>query len=100
MSNEAAPTTIQLLEHEYRIVCPKEERESLLAAADYLNSKMLEIRNTGRLTNMERIAIMAALNICHELLCCRWEAAELSDFINGRVQELVNKVETVLSKSA
>ena len=99
MSNEATSTTIQLLEHEYRIICPKEERETLLAAADYLNSKMLEIRNAGRLTSMERIAIMAALNVCHELLCCRWEATELSDFINGQVQELVNKVETALSKS-
>ena len=101
MNSKTAPTTtIQLLEYEYRITCPPESRESLLAAADYLNSKMLEIRNTGRLGNIERIAIMAALNICHELLGCRQEVAELSDFVDGRVQELSNTIETALSKRA
>lgn len=101
MNSKTAPTTtIQLLEYEYRIACPPESRESLLAAADYLNSKMLEIRSTGRLGNIERIAIMAALNICHELLNCRQEVAELSDFVDGRVQELSNTIETALSKRA
>ena len=100
MGNKPGLTTVQLLEYEYRIACSPEERESLLIAADYLNARMLEIRNAGRLTSMERIAIMAALNICHELLGCRQQAAELSDFINGRVQELLNKLEIVLSKSA
>lgn len=101
MNSKTAPTTtIQLLEHEYRITCPPEARESLLAAADYLNSKMLEIRNTSRLSSMERIAIMAALNICHELLGCRQEVAELSDLVSERVQELSNTIETALSKRA
>ena len=101
MNSKTAPTTtIQLLEYEYRITCPPESRESLLAAADYLNSKMLEIRNTGRLGSIERIAIMAALNICHELLSCRQEVAELSDLVDGRVQELSNTIETTLSKRA
>ena len=99
MNSKTAPTTtIQLLEYEYRITCPPESHESLLAAADYLNSKMMEIRNTGRLSNIERIAIMAALNICHELLSCRQQVTELSDFVNGRVQELSNTIETALSK--
>lgn len=100
MNSKASTTTIQLLEHEYRIACPPEARESLLAAADYLNSKMLEIRNTSRSSNMERIAIMAALNICHELLGCRREVTELSDLVGERVQELSNTIETALSKRA
>jgi cell division protein ZapA len=59
---------VTILDRELRIACPEEERQGLTDAVTYLNRKMTEIRDAGKTTNVERIAIMAALNITHELL--------------------------------
>lgn len=59
---------VQILGKEYPISCPEEEQHDLLIAARYLDEKMRQIRNTGRVIGTERIAVMAALNIAHELL--------------------------------
>ena len=59
---------VTILDRELRIACPEEERQGLQDAVAYLNRKMTEIRDAGKTTNIERIAIMAALNITHELL--------------------------------
>ena len=59
---------VQILGKEYPISCPEQEQHGLLVAARYLDDKMRQIRNTGRVIGTERIAVMAALNIAHELL--------------------------------
>lgn len=100
MNNESVPVTVQLMETEYRVACSEDKRESLLAAADYLNAKMLEIRGSGKLLGVERIAVMAALNISHELLTGRQESLEFTDAASERVQRLVEKIEAALNKSA
>ena len=58
---------------EFRVSCTEEERRDLLKAIDYLNTKMREIRDTGKVIGVERIAIMAALNIAHEYLSARMD---------------------------
>lgn len=68
MSSEPTPVEVRILEKEFLVACPAEEKESLLAAADYLSDKMREIRNSGKVIGSDRIAIMAALNITHEML--------------------------------
>ena len=60
--------TINLLGREFRVACPEGEERSLLASVDYVNRKMKEVRDTGKVVGNERIALMAALNIAHELL--------------------------------
>lgn len=64
------PKTIEvhLLGRSYRIACEEGEREALLQAVAYLDAKMNEIRQAGKVTGNERIAVMAALNLAHELL--------------------------------
>src|SRR3990172_3655027 len=59
---------IKLLDRELRVACPEEERGELLDAVAYLDKKMREIRDAGKIASVERIALMAALNITHELL--------------------------------
>lgn len=59
---------VKILDRELRVACPEDERDALLSAVTYLNKKMTEIRDAGKIVNVERIAIMAALNIAHELL--------------------------------
>ncbi|HUQ28741.1 MAG TPA: cell division protein ZapA [Usitatibacter sp.] len=64
--SEKGALTISLLGREFRVACPEGEERQLLAAADYLNKKLKEVRDTGKVVGNERIAIMAALNIAHE----------------------------------
>lgn len=62
---------ITLLGRSYRVACSDEEREALLQAVAYLEGKMGEIKKAGKVAGTERIAVMAALNIAHELLSMR-----------------------------
>lgn len=68
MSDKINTLNVTILDRELRVACPDDEREALMDAVAYLNKKMVEIRDTGKIVNAERIAIMAALNISHELL--------------------------------
>ena len=62
---------VTIMGREFRVTCPDEERKGLLEAVTYLDKKMREIRDSGKIVGSERIAIMAALNITHELLTTR-----------------------------
>lgn len=73
MSKEARGLDVNIMGREFRVSCTEEERRDLLKAVDYLNSKMREIRDTGKVIGVERIAIMAALNITHEFLLTRMD---------------------------
>ena len=60
--------TIQILGREFRVACPEGEEKQLEASVEFVNRRMRELRDTGKVTGNERIAIMAALNIAHEFL--------------------------------
>ena len=68
MNAESKGLQINIMGREFRVACPEEEQKGLLEAVEYLNRKMQEIRAGGKVLGVERIAIMAALNIAHELL--------------------------------
>ena len=95
------PVRISILGKEYHIVCPKDERDGLLEAARQLEDKMDEIRDSGRVFGAERIAVMAALNVTHELLQSSLNKAteqELEPGLSDRVSSLHDRIDTVLSK--
>ncbi|MEM7542063.1 MAG: cell division protein ZapA [Pseudomonadota bacterium] len=71
MSNEVKPMTVTIFDKEYVVGCPEDEREMLFAAVEYLNAKMAEQRDGGKVIGSERIAVMAALNITSEFLTFR-----------------------------
>jgi cell division protein ZapA len=69
MNQEAAtPVSVTVLDKEFRIACPPQERDSLVRAARHLDSKMREIRHSGKVIGNDRVAVMAAINLTHELL--------------------------------
>ena len=68
------PVSIRLLDREYTVGCEPSERDSLLAAAKLLDSKMREIRGGNRMAAVDRIAVLAALNLAHELQQLRGES--------------------------
>ena len=75
MSADAKGLQINIMGREFRVACPEEEQRGLLEAVDYLNKKMYEIRDSGKVIGLERIAIMAALNISHEFLSTKVSGA-------------------------
>jgi len=81
MSADPKALQIDIMGREFRVACSEGEQKGLLEAVDYLNRKMQEIRDNGKVVGHERIAIMAALNIAHELLAtkvgCGFDIAEL-----------------------
>ncbi|HHM04625.1 MAG TPA: cell division protein ZapA [Gammaproteobacteria bacterium] len=93
----ALPVTVRILDKEYHIACPPEERDALLAAAEHLNRKMRDIRDSGRVVGAERLAVIAALNITHELLTSRSDSASVPQHVNDKLQRLQSKIDSVLS---
>ena len=67
-SEKNKPLDVTILDREFRVACPDDERDELLDAVAYLDKNMREIRDAGKITSVERIAIMAGLNVAHELL--------------------------------
>ena len=81
MSNATKTLEIKILDRELRIACPEEQRSELLDAVAYLDKRMREIRDAGKIASVERIALMAALNITHELLTTKvGRGVDLNDF--------------------
>jgi len=81
MSSSIKTLDVKILDRELRIACPEEERAELLDAVAYLDKKMRDIHETGKIASIERIALMAALNITHELLGMKvGRGVDLADF--------------------
>ncbi len=95
MSAESKSLRISIMGREFRVACPEEEQAGLLEAVDYLNKKMQEIRSGGKVTGLERIAIMAALNIAHEFLSTKIGGG----FDIGEIKRRMAGMETVLDQA-
>jgi cell division protein ZapA len=94
MNAEPKGLQINVMGREFRVACPDNEQKGLLEAVDYLNRKMAEIRDHGKVIGLERIAIMAALNIAHELLTTRVGGFDLAE-----LKRRMNLMETVLDRA-
>ena len=96
MSNAVARVSVRILEKEYQVACPASERPDLLQAAEMLNDKMREIRESGKVVGLDRIAVMAALNITNELLKARNAGDKIDEAASARVRVLRQRVEAAL----
>jgi cell division protein ZapA len=96
---EPAQVTVRILEKEYFISCPQDERAALLDSAEYLNKKMREVRDTGKVVGADRIAVIAALNMANELLRLRKQDAEIQGAVSGRVKNMRERVENALQRT-
>lgn len=96
MSDMFAHVTIRILEKEYHVACPAPEKPSLVAAAELLNLKMREIRDSGKVVGLDRVAVMAALNMAHELLRSKHQDQELKDLVGVRIKALRERLDAAL----
>ena len=86
---------IHILDKDYQVSCPIEESEALLSSAKKLNSQMQNIRNTGNVIGVERIAVMAALNLTYEISKVE-KKLSLEDSTNKIIQNIDRKITTAL----
>lgn len=97
MSTETSTLEVFILDKSYRINCPESEQESLRASAQYLDRKMREIRSSGKVLGLERIAVIAALNISHELLDASRKAS--NDAVDAAdLARLISRIDLTLDK--
>jgi cell division protein ZapA len=95
---DQARVSVRIMEKEFVVACPYDERSALLDAAEFLNARMREIRDTGKVVGLDRIAVMAALNLAHEFLQGRERESKLDSGVGHRVRALRERVEGALEK--
>jgi cell division protein ZapA len=96
----ADPKTVEvsLLGRSYRVACSDDEREALMQAVAYLDAKMNEIRKSGKVMGAERIAVMAALNVAHELLSLRLGSGFDLGQAKRRLLALESQIDAAIAK--
>jgi cell division protein ZapA len=94
---EQARVSVRILEKEYFIACPYEERSALLDSAEYLNNRMREVRDSGKVVGLDRIAVMVALNLTNELLQLKNRDVKLENEAGTRVRNMRERVEAALA---
>ena len=97
MSQQIAQVSVRILDKEYQVACPASERTDLLDSAEILNSKMREIRDSGRIVGLDRIAVMAALNMANDLIHAQARDQQLEGDISDRLKSISDRVDSVLS---
>lgn len=95
------PVSVRILERDYLIACTPEERPGLMRAAVYLDGKLRELRNAGsnRGGGLDRIAVLAALNIAHELLALQANAENGSSTLSQQLERIKSKLDAGLGPS-
>ena len=91
-----AQVSVRILEKEYQFACPASERNDLLNAAEFLNAKMRQIRDTGKVVGLDRTAIMAALNLANELLKSQTHEDLMDSSLELRIKMMRQRVESAL----
>ena len=95
MAEAAKTIEVNILGRSYKIACKEGEREALLEAVAYLDGKMGEIKNTGKVNGVDRIAVMAALNIAHEFLSTKLG----NGFDIGQARRRISQIEAKLDEA-
>lgn len=91
--------TVSILDKDYQIACPPESQAALVESAQYLDRQMRTIRSTGKVIGAERIAVMAALNISHELLQSKQESSAAGDSVDHEaLTKLEQKIDSSLAR--
>jgi cell division protein ZapA len=91
--------SVRVLDREYQVACPAEERSDLLDSAEYLDSQMREVRDTGKVVGLDRIAVISALNLANELIKMRRNGGSTEGDLGARLRGMRERVESALEKS-
>lgn len=98
MSSEVKPITVTIFDKDYVVGCREDEREALFASVQFLNKKMIEQRDNGKVIGSERIAAMSALNIAHEYLEFRRNNESMASDVGASVERIQGKIAQALTR--
>jgi cell division protein ZapA len=93
-----ARVSVRLLDREYQVACSAEERSDLLDSAEYLDAKMREVRDSGKVVGLDRIAVISALNLANELIKLRRTGSVVDVDLGAKLRTLRERVESALEK--
>lgn len=96
--NDVARVSVRILEKEYFVACPHEERSDLLDSAEFLNAKMKEIRDSGKVVGLDRIAVIAALNLANELLKVHNRDKRADEEFGVRIRAMRERIDGALAR--
>ena len=96
--SEPTTVSVKILDKEYQVSCRQDEIDALTASARYLDQQMRQIRESGKVFGLDRIAVMAALNMSNELLQNRQTLAGLQGEAHGRVRSLTDRITVALAE--
>jgi cell division protein ZapA len=99
MTSAVKPITLTIMDKEYVVGCTEEEREALFASVEFLNNKLRDQRDSGKVIGNERIAVMAALNISHEFLDYRSSHEVSSSGLGDGLNRIHQKIAAALSRT-
>lgn len=97
MNNFPEQVSIRILEKEYKVSCPKEEKSDLLASAELINNKMKEIRDSVKVVGLDRVAVMAALNLANELIKKSDEQRKLNNIVEKGIDSMSKSLDNALT---
>ena len=96
--DRVARVSVRLLDREYQVACPVEERSDLLDSAEFLDAKMREVRDSGKVAGLDRIAVISALNLANELIMLRRNGSAVDSDLGARLRTLRERVESALEQ--
>lgn len=90
--------TVRILDKDYQVACPPEEKTALLESAEYLNQRMKEIRDSGKVVGLDRMAVMVALNMAAELMAMRKSVDEIDGEVVTTVRSMRERMDAILGQ--
>ena len=97
MNKYTKPVTVRILDKDYMVACPEGEQEALLASSRRVDREMRKVRDSGKVLGTDRIAVMVALNLAHELMS-RQPSSETNSEMGTQLQQLQQRLDNVLEK--
>ena len=94
----SSPVSVNILGKEYQVACPEEEKEALIASARMVHQNMEKIRASGKVVGLDRIAVMAALNLAHELFVLQNDEGNDLEYLNDKISQIKERVSAFLQE--
>ncbi len=99
MKEPSIPVVVHILDKEYRVACQRGEEQALLSSARFVDQKMREIKSAGKVIGTDRIAVMTALNLAHELLEQKNHKNDDTKAISDRLHAMQEKIDLALNQT-
>ncbi len=96
MNKNPLPVALTIMGKEYKIACAPDEQSDLIQSAQQLDAQMRQMRDSGKVAGADRIAVMAALNLAHELQLMKNQNAKLNQTLNECLAKMTHKIENIL----